>query len=63
MWKPKSKWTINMCDFVNKSGSNVTYQRALERSGTHLMHPDQNLSAQKVESLSVGYSAMLRAPD
>ena len=30
MWKPKSKWTINMCDFVNKSGSNVTYQRALD---------------------------------
>ena len=30
VWKPKSKWTINMCDFVNKSGSNVTYQRALD---------------------------------
>ena len=29
-WKPKSKWTINMCDFVNKSSSNVAYQRALD---------------------------------
>ena len=29
-WKPKSKWTTNMCDFVNKGGSNVAYQRALD---------------------------------
>eukprot|EP00937_MAST-01D_sp_MAST-1D-sp2_P000888 g888.t1 len=37
-WKPKSKWIINMCDFVNKSGSNVTYQRALDAQAPKKLH-------------------------
>ena len=39
VWKPKSKWTINMCDFVNKSGSNVSARWASEEGKGFSLSP------------------------